>query len=350
MTLHERLRDVVILHQTRLVRVGNAAARALREPMQELAMRWSIEVTHLVSGERVSPIVARRAADYAASVVMAGMDAFTDAYDRLRLYLTNTAIAQHEMMVRLLRRELRRAFREEVDPQALRDGSAVVPLSVEMAEVIQELDINGLTLPEIQSEALLKQSAALTRTFRTASLEGWTVRELTAQIMRVADVSRQGAETMARTGILRVSNEVNRRLYRNNRDIVREWEYIATLDDRTCLICASDDRRRFPVGEGPSLPRHPRCRCVEAPVTRSWRELGVDADEISPATRASATGYVAGETSYAGWLARQSADKQLEILGAARFKLYRGGTPITRFTDDGRILTLDALRRRGIGD
>jgi hypothetical protein len=84
------------------------------------------------------------------------------------------------------------------------------------------------------------------------------------------------------------------------------------------------------------------------PVTKSWRDLGFDIDEMAPGTRASMDGQVPEETTYSEWLMRQSAARQDDVLGPTRGKLLRqGGLTIDKFVNDkGRTLTLKQLRQR----
>lgn len=102
-----------------------------------------------------------------------------------------------------------------------------------------------------------------------------------------------------------------------------------------------------PWGDGPGR-LHFNCRSVSVPVLKSWRELGIDADEAPPGTRASMDGQVPADMTYAQWFARQSAARQDEIVGAKRGELYRAGKlTFDKFTDDkGRWLSLDELRAR----
>ncbi|HEY1138783.1 MAG TPA: hypothetical protein VGE88_01055, partial [Lysobacter sp.] len=69
---------------------------------------------------------------------------------------------------------------------------------------------------------------------------------------------------------------------------------------------------------------------------------------MPPATRASMDGQVPAETTYAQWFARQSAERQDDIVGVERGKLYRAGkVGFYRFYDNkGRWLTLDQLMGR----
>jgi len=90
------------------------------------------------------------------------------------------------------------------------------------------------------------------------------------------------------------------------------------------------------------------CRSSTAPVVKSWRELGIDADEMDEGTRASMGGQVPKSETYDSWLRKKSAAFQDDILGAEKGALFRRGElPLDRFVDrKGREYTLDELRRR----
>lgn len=104
---------------------------------------------------------------------------------------------------------------------------------------------------------------------------------------------------------------------------------------------------KVPWGDGPGR-LHFNCRSVSVPVLKSWRELGIDIDDMPPGTRASMDGQVPADTTYGQWLSRQSAARQDEILGPERGKLLRSGrVTFERFSDDrGQWLTLDELRAK----
>jgi hypothetical protein len=84
------------------------------------------------------------------------------------------------------------------------------------------------------------------------------------------------------------------------------------------------------------------------PVTKSWRELGLDIEEFSPSARVSMDGEVTADQTFAAWIKKQSANRQNQVLGETRAKLMRdGGLTLDRFYNDkGRYLTLDELRKK----
>lgn len=92
------------------------------------------------------------------------------------------------------------------------------------------------------------------------------------------------------------------------------------------------------------------CRSTSVPVTRSWKDLGIDMPEFSPATRASMDGQVPADLTYGEWLQRQSAARQDEILGPVRGRMMRSGAlPWDQMFDRrGRWLTLAQLQARGV--
>lgn len=89
------------------------------------------------------------------------------------------------------------------------------------------------------------------------------------------------------------------------------------------------------------------CRSVAIPDLKTWRELGVDLDEMPAGMRSSKDGPVKADISFQDWLKGQDKATQVDILGSSRQKLFAAGTPIDRFTDSkGRVLTLEQLKSK----
>jgi SPP1 gp7 family putative phage head morphogenesis protein len=76
---------------------------------------------------------------------------------------------------------------------------------------------------------------------------------------------------ITRTEIIRASNLGTLSIYEDNADVLRGWEWVATLDERTCSICGGLDGNTFEFGSSQLLPpsgSHPGCRCTSAPWLR----------------------------------------------------------------------------------
>jgi hypothetical protein len=69
-----------------------------------------------------------------------------------------------------------------------------------------------------------------------------------------------------------------------------------------------------------------------------------EADDIGE--RAAQDGPVSAKTTYKDWFETLDNAEKEEILGKGRFRMYQEGASISRFTEDGRILTLDQLKEK----
>lgn len=165
-------------------------------------------------------------------------------------------------------------------------------------------------------------------------------------------VNRRSAATVVRTALQHVATQARMETLQANADILRGYEWNATLDGRTGEICRSLDGRVFELGKGPLPPAHPNCRSSIVPVTKSWRELGVDLDDLPPGMRSSIDGPVDGSLSYYEWLKRQPPAFVEEALGPTRAALFlKGGIDSEEFARlqldrNFQPLTLEELRRK----
>lgn len=161
----------------------------------------------------------------------------------------------------------------------------------------------------------------------------------------VMETTTREAEAIARTGTNFISNRAHLETYRENDDITREYEYTATLDSRTTLICANLDGRRFAYdGDSRKMPpQHFRCRSTITPVV-DWDGLGVEPPPEGK--RASADGPVDANTDYESWLRDQPEEVQNEVLGPARAKLFRDREASLRdmVKGDNRIVNVSDLK------
>jgi hypothetical protein len=120
-------------------------------------------------------------------------------------------------------------------------------------------------------------------------------------------------------------------IYKANEDIIKATQWLATLDKRTCLSCASLDGKQFPPGSAPRPPLHIGCRCVLIPVLLDEYAY-LDAGSTRASKGAEGGQQVAGDLSYYEWLKQQPADFQDEAIGPVRGKLLRdGGLPAEKF-------------------
>lgn len=204
-------------------------------------------------------------------------------------------------------------------------------------------------------------SSARAKLVRDAVSLGWLEGQTIDQVVRrirgtkakgfedgLMEAPRRHVEGMVRTAINHMSNTTSQRVWKANDDLVKGWRFVATLDSRTSMRCASLDQSVHPVGKGPIPPLHINCRSTSIPELKTWREMGIDVDDFKPGTRASAGGQVAADMSYSDWLRSQPVSVQDEVLGSTRGRLFRAGKlEMSAFVNNkGETLTLSELRQR----
>lgn len=165
------------------------------------------------------------------------------------------------------------------------------------------------------------------------------------------------AEAVVRTNINHIASVARNEVAKANTDVIKAERWVSTLDSRTSHICANLDGRKLDIDQGIRPPAHVRCRSIVIPVTKSFRELGLNIDEPPPSNRASRNypsaakavrGEVPGSITYGRWLKSQPVDIQNEVLGKRKAQLFRSGkVSIGQFTDKSlRPLTLEQLERK----
>ena len=188
----------------------------------------------------------------------------------------------------------------------------------------------------------------------------------------ILNAPRRHLEAIVRTSVKNVSDAARDETYAANSDVVKGVQWISTLDSRTCLTCMNLDGKVFDIGDKPGVP-HLGCRCSDAPVLKSWKELGIAGlKELPPGTRASSAitkaekkrirklpkdekaeimsklnGQVPATTTYPAWLKKQTAEVQNEALGIKRAQLFRSGQlKLNEFIDRrNKPLTLKELEK-----
>ena len=199
---------------------------------------------------------------------------------------------------------------------------------------------------------------------RKGIVEGQTTDEIVRTIVGrksakyldgIINTDRKSVVSVVRTAIAHVSGNARQAFFEENDDLIKAVVWTSTLDTGTTAICMRRDGLKYtidgkPIGHNTSYLAGPgrshwSCRSVGVPITKSWRELGFDIDEVDEGTRSSMDGYVPAKTTYKDWFAKQSAARQDEVLGPTRGKLYRSGDfTLNQFhNNQGRMIRLDKL-------
>ena len=323
------------------------------------------------------------------------LDAFLREQDaRLREILTRTSLtAIQRDRVEILLREVRAAL------EALHaDYSRALALRLDdLAETVADIEtrtlaaaLEGVTIATPPTAATLR--AAITAAplsvrgaggglLLEAFLAGWTSASIervegvirrgyfegrtTEQIVRdvrgtkaanyhdgILEVNRRNARTVVHTAVQHVATTARVQAMRANADIIDRYRWVSTLDSRTSEQCMALDGQAFPLGEGPMPPAHPNCRSTIVPVTKTFRELGIDLPEPPEGTRASVDGQVPASLTYFEWLKTQPAAFVEEALGPTRAGVFlNGGISADEFAKlqlgrNFEPLTIEEMRRK----
>ena len=200
-----------------------------------------------------------------------------------------------------------------------------------------------LTIEQAAKRFSKKRSKDIAQIIRDGSTIGKTSQEIVRDVNEIVDGKiRSQAATLVRTSTNHIGNIARSATYAANDDVIIGEEYTATLDSNTTITCAGFDGKIFDIGKGPLPPLHYGCRSVRVPRVNPEYDLGSGIT----GERASIDGPVSGSVTYGGFLKRQNAAVQNEVLGLERAKLFRSGKlSIGKFTDDsGKVYSLKRLR------
>jgi SPP1 gp7 family putative phage head morphogenesis protein len=159
--------------------------------------------------------------------------------------------------------------------------------------------------------------------------------------------SRAHAQAIARTAVNHYANAARQETYKENSDVIKGWQFVATLDDRTTIECSTLDGQEFDLDDTAHQPPiHWNCRSTTVPIVKSFEELGIDAKELPEGERASMDGQVPETVTMEEFLTNKGEEFQNEVLGPGRAEIFRGGkVPFAKFIDqDLKPLSLAQLR------
>ena len=210
--------------------------------------------------------------------------------------------------------------------------------------------VSRLTMNEAIDEFSVKKSIEVRRVLADGILEGRTNQQIANEIGDLATHRHKAqVEALVRTVSNHTTSMARSAVMRENSALLKGEEWLATLDNRTTLICGGRDGRIYRVDRGPYPPAHWNCRSIRVPVFKDEFELD-DGSARRPEIGADGRGTTTATTKFDGWLRRQPADFQDEYFsqfadGAEKAALFRrGGLSIQDFRNElGVNYTLEQL-------
>jgi SPP1 gp7 family putative phage head morphogenesis protein len=219
-----------------------------------------------------------------------------------------------------------------------------------LSRPFQGVHLRWATTSEHLREQYRRRGALLRDEIRRGFLEGDSVSAMVRRIRGtraanfedgILEISRRSANTMVRTAVNHTANASREIFYKENERFVKGVRWVSILDGRTSAICRARDGMVFDVDKGPRPPAHPNCRSTTVAVMKSFREVGIDADDVP-----GLDGKIPGRPTYNEWLKTQPREFVEDVLGKDKAKLYlEGNLTLDKFVDRaGAELTLVELR------
>ena len=240
-------------------------------------------------------------------------------------------------------------------------GNQVAMAAIPTASYLETLAGNTIIQGAVQRDWWSRQSEDTVFKFQSAVRQGLVAAETTPQIVKrvrgVLDISKRNAETLVHTSVQSVANTTREKIFADNDDVMSGKEWSSALDRRTCPTCGALDGKRWTTDSKPIShsmayqipPKHFRCRCSMIPVLKTWKELGINMDELSDNTRASMEGQVNDKT-FEDWLKRKTESDPTfadRTLGKGRAELWRNGKiTMDQMISGGQPLTLSQLQAK----
>lgn len=358
--VNERLQDAAVSHAVDLQQFGNGLVARIIATLNRSDADLVARLQAALDGLPASAASVERIEALLASMRALNLQAYQQIERELTAELR--ALAEYEAGHQLA------LFEATIPPQVItRVGVAAVNVEQVFAAAVSR-PFQGRLLREWAADI---GEARMVR-IRDAVRMGFVQQESIGQIVQrvrgtraraykdgLLEIDRRGAEAVVRTAVSHVAGFTRDRFHEQNSDLVKAEAWTSTLDSRTSEGCRIRDGKQYtpvdhrPIGHkvpwlgGPGR-LHWQCRSTSVPVLKSWRDLGIDIDEVPASTRASMDGQVPEDTTFAAWIKRQSAARQDQVLGATRGALMRrGGLDLDRFYNDkGRMLSLDEMRER----
>ena len=181
---------------------------------------------------------------------------------------------------------------------------------------------------------------------RQVAVEGKGTSEVVRRVLVAAsdagfELTRREAITITRTFIQTANVNAQEAVYKANEGLFKGYKRVETLDNKTCAVCLWGDGAVYKLDEPrPRLPAHPRCRGLWVPVAKSWRDFGIDVDDLEAVARPwtirelgpIGTGgrkienYGKTTENFSGWWASLSdTDKAKTAIGPVRRRLLETG-------------------------
>ncbi|MFS1538544.1 MAG: phage minor head protein [Candidatus Phlomobacter fragariae] len=358
-TLNARLMDEFIAHSLFTSRYATGVARKMVNALN--AYDPELSAALIVSLDDVNidadSFTVRRMASLLSKVKAINKNAVFSAFALLSQEMKTQA--QHEV-------DYYPALFNFLIPEAVLRRYPLMDLTADMLySSVMARPFQGKLLSEWADSLEKDRLARINNTVRQGYLNGESAVEIGRKIRGHANqrykdgglqMSRANATSIAKTAINHLQAIARNQFAEVNKKLLEGKQWLSTLDNKTSDACIVRDRLKYTLDGKPTGHKVPylqgpgkihfNCRSTETLITKSWRELGIDIDEMKEGTRASMDGQVPADTTFFKWIQRQAVWRQKQVFGEVRYRLMRDGGmhPSQFYTDKGEFISLAQLR------
>lgn len=202
------------------------------------------------------------------------------------------------------------------------------PKARDLVAALEKRPIHGRLLDDHFSTLEVASFDAVKQQLNVGMVEGKSLEAIIKSLEEVAfNKALNQVDAVGRTSVKHASAHSSEALWDANGGEIAGVQYVATLDSRTTIICASLDGKVFPPDEGPRPPQHFNCRSVTSVILKGTK----------PPPR----------VTFPEWLQDQSPEVQDEVLGKTRARWFREGrVKFDQLVDQSnKPLTIEEIRR-----
>jgi hypothetical protein len=151
----------------------------------------------------------------------------------------------------------------------------VLPALTQAVAIAKDYPFEGKTLREWANNFAQADINRISDQIKIGLVQGETRRQITQRVLGsgalngvdgAVEMTRRQAVAITRTATNAIGNRSRRNFYQENASLFEKEVYVATLDARTTTVCASNDGKEFPIGQGPLPPLHFNCRSLRVAV------------------------------------------------------------------------------------
>ena len=250
--------------------------------------------------------------------------------------------------------------------------------------LVKESPFQGRVLKDWASDLKATDLKRISDQISIGMVQGESGQQISKRVKDVMNISKQNVQAITRTAVNHIANKTSQEFYKQNKDLIKNEIYVATLDGRTTAICKSKDGKIYEVGKGYIPPLHFACRSLRVPTidgnlygSRPMKPITdkqlvreflsknkieskaklrkdlpygtkTDFDKFAAKRVKEIIGVVPAKQNYQQFLTKQPKWFVDDTLGKTKSKLFReGGLTLDKFVDvNGKELTINQLRSR----